>query len=775
MSFFFHWYHFQLTEKQKYAIIQLPTIRKEARFVLRSKLHKKYYSILIFVAIVPMLIINLTTYNLLRKNIISEIEQRELETLRHTVEESEVELLNAETVSAQVISNFLNYHTSYYDIISMSYDDMKNMFNYNDTLLIYNEHVKSIYLYEEGAEHILVNNQFYMFEKFYDTAWLEYYKRNSPTTNGPLWIHSRRYNINSSDVVNCASYIRPISSVEYDKNGYVVINIDISKLYSKVMNSKTSNYFVYNDVGQMIYKNNALYDGVKLEDVMKDEIKIDGETYITFHHIAPINKFHYVSLVSQNELFASLKPLKVINISLVLLTAITLIIACIYFSKKLYTPFTDLSSLISSLDDSQASEDEFDFDSIKEYIQNTSSRVNALELKIDKDSNIINEHKIHKLLRGEFYNYNQSEIESIFNTSPKEFIVVVIENYVTGEISNDSGYYEHLLKNIIKHFEKYTCKYLTLDFGLIGILFYSDTSGKLSSCASDIRSHCIRIIKELENIGYKYISAGIGNTTGNIEEISKSLSEALLASKHRLYMPSRVSAYSDIEYGSDDICFSFISEHLQQFVQYIKERKLEKCQNLIDELCDAISKSQCTPDTVCSIFNFMRDRLFSIPKSIGYSNDEIFFHDYKKLYEHFNYNTSLEEYKNYFYEICRNIISGLNIKSSQKYKELSDSIKQYLIDHINEDISLSKVADTYGMSTSYLSTIFKRETGQNYVKFVTNLKMESAMQLIAENESMTFAEISEHVGYYNIRSFYNTFKKHTGLTPSEYKKQAKKF
>ena len=56
-----------------------------------------------------MLIINLTTYNLLRRNIVKEIEKREFDILRYTVEEIEIKLQNAETVSAQVISNFSNY------------------------------------------------------------------------------------------------------------------------------------------------------------------------------------------------------------------------------------------------------------------------------------------------------------------------------------------------------------------------------------------------------------------------------------------------------------------------------------------------------------------------------------------------------------------------------------------------------------------------------------------------------------------------------------------
>lgn len=91
----------------------------------------------------------------------------------------------------------------------------------------------------------------------------------------------------------------------------------------------------------------------------------------------------------------------------------------------------------------------------------------------------------------------------------------------------------------------------------------------------------------------------------------------------------------------------------------------------------------------------------------------------------------------------------------------------YIEEYYNKDIGLNELADRVGMSTAYLSVLFKSEVGTSYVKYLTNLRIKHAKKLLKEGYKVS--EVSEMVGYNNYRYFCDIFKKCVGKTPNEYK------
>ena len=94
-------------------------------------------------------------------------------------------------------------------------------------------------------------------------------------------------------------------------------------------------------------------------------------------------------------------------------------------------------------------------------------------------------------------------------------------------------------------------------------------------------------------------------------------------------------------------------------------------------------------------------------------------------------------------------------------------VLSYIEEHYNEEIGLSELADRVGMSTAYLSVLFKSEVGTSYVKYLTEFRIRKAKQFLREGYKVN--EVSEKVGYSNYRYFCDIFKKHVGQSPNEYK------
>ena len=83
-------------------------------------------------------------------------------------------------------------------------------------------------------------------------------------------------------------------------------------------------------------------------------------------------------------------------------------------------------------------------------------------------------------------------------------------------------------------------------------------------------------------------------------------------------------------------------------------------------------------------------------------------------------------------------------------------------------MSLNTVAAQVNISPSYFSTIFSGETGQTFVEYLTELRIEKAKQLLA-TASYSIKEICLGVGYSDPNYFSRIFKKVTGQTPTEYR------
>lgn len=107
---------------------------------------------------------------------------------------------------------------------------------------------------------------------------------------------------------------------------------------------------------------------------------------------------------------------------------------------------------------------------------------------------------------------------------------------------------------------------------------------------------------------------------------------------------------------------------------------------------------------------------------------------------------------------------------TEHYAEIERAMV-YINQHLQEEITLEELSQIAGMSKTYFSTIFKKVTGVTVWDYITNIRVERAVSyLVTKREKYNISEISELCGFHNAANFNKTFKKKTGMTPSEYKK-----
>lgn len=97
-----------------------------------------------------------------------------------------------------------------------------------------------------------------------------------------------------------------------------------------------------------------------------------------------------------------------------------------------------------------------------------------------------------------------------------------------------------------------------------------------------------------------------------------------------------------------------------------------------------------------------------------------------------------------------------------------DRALTYIHEKLQEDISLEDVAELVHLNPHYFSKVFKQQTGETFIDYVTRLRIERAKELISEGH-LSLKEVCYLVGYKDPNYFSRVFKKVTGVTPTEYR------
>lgn len=109
------------------------------------------------------------------------------------------------------------------------------------------------------------------------------------------------------------------------------------------------------------------------------------------------------------------------------------------------------------------------------------------------------------------------------------------------------------------------------------------------------------------------------------------------------------------------------------------------------------------------------------------------------------------------------------LRNNRKYFEAALA---YMERNYHREIKLSEVASVAAMSTAYFSTMFKWMMGRTFVEHLNDLRMKAAMRLLQQTD-YTVEEIAFRTGFNHLTHFHRTFKKSTGLTPAQYRKNSR--
>lgn len=118
-----------------------------------------------------------------------------------------------------------------------------------------------------------------------------------------------------------------------------------------------------------------------------------------------------------------------------------------------------------------------------------------------------------------------------------------------------------------------------------------------------------------------------------------------------------------------------------------------------------------------------------------------------------------------FFNFLQNVLEEM--LADQKY-DLIESIRKYVKNNYMNDVTIAALGAQFQITPSYISRLFREKTGQKYIDYVTEVRMEKAKELLQVN--LSIKEVAERVGYISEKYFSKIFFKYYSITPSQFKR-----
>lgn len=255
--------------------------------------------------------------------------------------------------------------------------------------------------------------------------------------------------------------------------------------------------------------------------------------------------------------------------------------------------------------------------------------------------------------------------------------------------------------------------------------------------------------------------AGIGTTVCQLEDISRSYKEAEQALSYVfLFGTNCVIPFAEVrerEARAEMFDYHILGNTLQagddqgveRFLQAFEER-LRKSDCRIEAIKLALMELATVVVQIMLPHKLQQTLVYSADGSLSFKRDTL--------------KESMEEVR----KVCRSITKHIRDSSKHSHSDTIFRLKEYVENHLHEDISLDMLAEMTSISPSYISKLFSEVLHVSFTDYLTQHRLERAAELLTTT-SYSVTEIAAKTGYRNVQYFCTKFKARYGVTPRKYK------
>lgn len=261
---------------------------------------------------------------------------------------------------------------------------------------------------------------------------------------------------------------------------------------------------------------------------------------------------------------------------------------------------------------------------------------------------------------------------------------------------------------------------------------------------------------------FLYISAPQSNIFESAYESYREASEMM---KYKYYSIGKVYLYEEYK-GKINQNIPDISDKVSIVINLLNNNNAIEAYSLIAHTLNISQECLYDPGKLQDSLTFFMLQVFhEITKSLSTNVKQKVENELQMI----DKSESYFEISNKIKKILSDIGNDIGFQKHTKEIDVLIQCKEFLEEHYMDEITLEQTAERYHFNASYFSTIFKKYYGKTFMNFLIEIRMNCAKGILS-TENCKIKEIAKRSGYTDSNYFIRAFKKYTGYTPEDYRR-----
>lgn len=508
----------------------------------------------------------------------------------------------------------------------------------------------------------------------------------------------------------------------------------------------------------------------QMEPCSIQQIMIDGENAEISYVKSEVLNYKYVYISRGEYIYSTVHNMRAIGILISILSMLLMALVLYKLSNWNYLNIKEVMKVLCGNDSTIEEYDENEFEFIKRSVEENAKQRRDMKIKVDLYMDSLREKFLVELLRGSVNDekYISEEMKKYgLNFSGEYFCVTVIcvkNNEIMYGKSLKDAYY--IIKNIMTDmFQKETFVCAEYTDKLLCIFNFNENINVNEYMCRQLRE-CAEVTRMVTEITFTSVTSELAVGLQSLPYLYENVIYSLNLSEF-YGMDDHVSP-EDFKSIGNIFDIERIEAIENEIMICIKDGEKERMDELIDDLLTEqieIGHTWVVMGRAYSILSKIQKMIAGL--AINYSKESM-----EKLnsFKKFENIKSIKSFVSEYGVYAMNILES----GGEEKTELYSATIEYINNHYTDpNLNVNKVSVSMGVTSIYLAYVVKQNSGVKLSEYIGKLRIEHAKKLLQQSPELKVEDVAKQSGFWQNRSFYNTFKKLTGLTPTQYRTQYK--
>lgn len=481
------------------------------------------------------------------------------------------------------------------------------------------------------------------------------------------------------------------------------------------------------------------------------------------------NGWKYVSVVPKSIVMEPIEPVKTLILQLLGFAAVAGLIVSCAFAYRSYKPLRDMLGVIANRKSGLSQNSMNEYELIRSALIHSFEEEKELKLTLDRQAPIIRANFLSRLIKGnvDVSILDRQSLDFMdVKLDHRSYRVVLIEiedgsKLMQTETEREWALLRFIVANLSGELLRGNGFVVELERNRLAVLEVDADDRR-----EDVWLHELRQAAEARF--RMSLAIAVSPTRDDPQHIWRCYSDALLALERRFVRGPQPIMYHEEPARAKPHIYRYPPELEVQFINHAKTGDYDKAASLLDQIIEAnFAEEQLSPEMGRFLFFEVLGSLLRAAHSTDseYSPPEGLDDPIAFFAECATAEQMLERLKEALRSICLAAKGGRTDQGERLYGGIVSFIERHYGDG---NLSLTMIADHFGITAPYCSAFFKKYGGGNLSEHIAEYRVAQAKRMLAET-SLTIGDISRKVGYANHIGFGRVFKKIEGITPGQYR------